>query len=228
MPTSTGEPPRDPGRELPREGIELIKVFEGCPDGDPATPGIDAYLDPVGIWTIGWGHAIPWRGGFLRGSEHAATARSLYPGGLTVAQAEALLRDDVGATAERVRRLAPATIDDGAYGALLSFAFNVGCGALERSTLLKRLKAGDRQAAADQFLAWDKARVGSVLTALPGLTRRRRAERALFVGADWRTAAGLRATTRGGRAPRIEPEARVRPETPAEDAADAGDRANPL
>ena len=40
-------------RDVPQEGIELIKSFEGIPDGDPTTVRINAYLDPVGIWTIG-------------------------------------------------------------------------------------------------------------------------------------------------------------------------------
>ena len=61
-------------RDVPREGIELIKSFEGIPDGDPTTVRIDAYLDPVGIWTIGWGHAITHNGRFLRGAQNKAVA----------------------------------------------------------------------------------------------------------------------------------------------------------
>ena len=202
-------------RPVPREGVELIKAFEGIPDGDPGTPGIDAYLDPVGIWTIGWGHAIPWRGEFLRGEVNRAVARSMYPGGITLDEAEALLRGDLAGTAAEVTRLAGRSLADGPFGALVSFAFNVGCGALARSTLLRRLNAGEMGAAADQFLAWDKGRIGGVLRPLAGLTRRRRAERALFLGQDWRAAAALRGTTRGP-AERIGADARVRPESPEE------------
>src|SRR5882724_4219305 len=72
-------------RQMPDEGLELVKSFEGIPDGDPTTGNLDAYLDPLGIWTIGWGHALPASGGgWLRGPENKATARAAYPGGLTV------------------------------------------------------------------------------------------------------------------------------------------------
>jgi lysozyme len=57
-----------PLRDVPDEAVELIKAFEGIPDGDSSTVNIDAYLDPVGIWTIGWGHAIPHKGEWLRGA----------------------------------------------------------------------------------------------------------------------------------------------------------------
>jgi GH24 family phage-related lysozyme (muramidase) len=203
-----------PLRDVPDEGIELIKSFEGIPDGDPGTVNVDAYLDPVGIWTIGWGHAIPFRGGLLRGAENKATARALYPGGITRAQAEALLRGDLIDTAAAVLELVKVEIDDGQFGALVAFAFNVGIGALGKSTLLRRLNAGDHADAADQFLAWDKGRVDGVLQALAGLTRRRRAERALFLGEDWRAVAATRGVTRG-RAEVVDPSARIRPEAPA-------------
>ncbi|MBK1616057.1 glycoside hydrolase family 24 [Rubrivivax gelatinosus] len=181
-------------RDMPDEGLELVKSFEGIPDGDPRTVNIDPYLDPVGIWTIGWGHAIADSAGrWLRGPAAAAQARALYPGGITKAQAETLLRADLLDACRDVQALATVALDDGAFGALVSFCFNLGAGALQKSTLLKKLNAGDAAAAADQFLVWDKARVDGVLQPLPGLTRRRRAERALFLGQDWRAAAGLRA-----------------------------------
>ncbi|MDE2148094.1 MAG: lysozyme, partial [Burkholderiales bacterium] len=178
-----------PLRDVPEEGIELIQSFEGIPDGDPSTVNIDPYLDPVGIWTIGWGHAITYRGSFLRGAQNQALARSLYPGGITRSQAQTLLRGDLLDTAAAVSRLVTVALDDGEFGALVSFAFNAGSGNLAKSTLLRRLNAGDRAGAADQFLAWNQGRVNGVLQPLPGLTRRRRAERALFLGQDWRAAA---------------------------------------
>ncbi|MDE2276155.1 MAG: lysozyme, partial [Burkholderiales bacterium] len=107
-----------PLRDVPEDGIELIQSFEGIPDGDPSTVNIDAYLDPVGIWTIGWGHAITYQGGLLRGSQNKAIARSLYPGGITRAQAQALLRGDLVDTAAAVGRLVTVDLDDGQYGAL--------------------------------------------------------------------------------------------------------------
>jgi lysozyme len=212
MPTRIGTPA--PLREVPREGLELIKAFEGIPDGDPSTVNIDAYLDPVGIWTIGWGHAIPYKGEFLRGAQNRAIARALYPGGITRAQAEALLRADLIDTSAAVLRLVAVPLNDGAFGALVSFAFNVGTGALGKSTLLRLLNAGDRAGAAQQFLAWDKGRINGVLHPLPGLTRRRRAERAMFLGENWRAAGGVVAVSRS-----VKPRARTRtptaPPTPA-------------
>ena len=183
-------------RDVPQDGIELIKSFEGIPDGDPTTVRIDAYLDPVGIWTIGWGHAIKHQGAFLRGAQNRSIARSLFPGGITREQAEALLRGDLVDTAACVARLAPRA-NDNQFAALVSFAFNAGVTALQKSTLMRKLLAGDLLGAADQFLVWNKARNGQgVLIELAGLTRRRRAERALFLGQDWRAASASRSRGR--------------------------------
>lgn len=181
--------PANPLRDVPQEAIELIKSFEGIVDGDPRTVNLDAYLDPVGIWTIGWGHAVRFRGQFLRGAENRGIARALFPGGITRAQAEALLRGDLVDFASNVLALVKVPLADTQFGALVSFAFNVGVGALGQSTLLRKLNARDLAGAADQFLVWNKGRKNGVLVELPGLTRRRRAERALFLGQDWRAAA---------------------------------------
>ena len=78
----------------------------------------------------------------------------------------------------------------------MALVFNIGAGNLAASTLLRKVNAGDFAGAAEQFLVWDKARVNGVLQPLPGLTRRRRAERALFMGQDWRAAAAV-GVTRG-------------------------------
>jgi lysozyme len=181
-----------PLRDVPDDALELIKSFEGIPDGDPSTVNIDAYIDPVGIWTIGWGHAIAHQGGWLRGAENKAVARALYPGGITKAQAETLLRGDLLDSARDVLRLVKVGLDDGQFGALISFAFNLGAGNLGQSTLLRMLNSGDYGGAADQFLRWNMGTINGVKQPLPGLTRRRGAERALFLGEDWRAAAGVR------------------------------------
>jgi len=186
MPTVIKKPPL---RAASDDAVELIKSFEGIPDGNPSTVNIDAYLDPVGIWTIGWGHAIHYKGEWLRGAANRTIARAMYPGGITKAQAEQLLRADLLDTSAAVSLRLKVTVTDAQFGALLSFAFNLGAGALGQSTLLRKLNAGDFSGAADQFLVWNKARVNGVLTELPGLTRRRRAERAMFLAQDWRAAA---------------------------------------
>jgi len=177
-----------PLRETPLQAIQLIKSFEGLPDGDPSTTNLDAYLDPLGIWTIGWGHVVLFQGRPLRGAQNRAIARRLYPGGITIAQAEALLRADLLDRSPSLLQLAKVPLDDGQFGALMSFAFNCGLANLAASTLLRLLDARNYAAAADQFLVWNKGRKDGVLVELPGLTRRRRAERAMFLGQDWRAA----------------------------------------
>ncbi len=196
-----------PLRDVPLQAIELIKAFEGIPDGDPSTVNIDAYLCPAGIWTIGWGHAIVDGGGQLKGLANKTRARALYPGGITREQAQLLLQADLLPRCASVLSLVKTRpLDDGMLGALVAFVFNVGAANLAVSTLLKCLNAGDRAGAAEQFLAWDKARVNGVLQALAGLTRRRRAERALFLGQDWRAAAGAAPRSRATLAPLPVPE----------------------
>jgi GH24 family phage-related lysozyme (muramidase) len=64
-----------PLRDVPQAAVELIKSFEGIPDGDPGTVRIDAYLCPAGVWTIGWGHALVDGGAQLKGAGKKARAR---------------------------------------------------------------------------------------------------------------------------------------------------------
>ncbi|HOL36295.1 MAG TPA: lysozyme [Rubrivivax sp.] len=180
-----------PLRETPAEAVELIKSFEGLPDGDPGTVNLDAYLDPLGIWTIGWGHAVVHEGRQLKGAQNKAVARRLYPGGITVAQAETLLRADLLERSAGLLQLVKVPLADGQFGALMSFVFNCGLANFAASTLLRLLNARNHVAAADQFLLWNKGRKNGVLVELPGLTRRRRAERAMFLGHDWRAEGGL-------------------------------------
>ena len=163
--------------DINQKAIDLIKSYEGIPDGDPATVNIDPYLDPVNIWTIGWGHAIRYGGRFLKGEADRAQMHALYPEGITLAQAEALLHADLIDTGRDVSTMLAVEVSDNEFGALTSFAFNLGSGNLRSSTLLKKLNAGDRAGAADQFTRWVYAD-GKML---PGLVKRRAAERALFL-----------------------------------------------
>jgi lysozyme len=202
-------------RDVPQEAVDLIKAFEGIPDGDPSTVNIDAYLCPANVWTIGWGHAIMDGGVQLKGAGGKAKARALFPGGITREQAEALLRGDLIPRAAQLCRLLKVEVSDAQFGALMALLFNIGGANLAASTLLRKLNAGDVNGAADQFLAWDKARVNGVLQALAGLTRRRRAERAMFLGQEWRTIAGVTRSRSRGAAIEVLPV----PEMPAEDRA---------
>lgn len=133
--------------------IPLIKEFEGCK--------LKAYKCPADVWTIGYGHTD----GVKEGDE------------ITQQEADRLLADDVHSFSAGVQRLVTSDINRNQLGALTSFAFNVGLGNLRHSTLLRLVNKGDFVGAANQFSRWNKAG-GKVLA---GLTRRREAERQLFL-----------------------------------------------
>jgi lysozyme len=137
-----------------QRGLDLIKSFEGL--------SLRAYRDPVGIWTIGYGHTGP----------------EVGPGDvITTAQAETLLRNDLTRFENGVRSLVKVPLTSNQFSALVSFAFNVGTGALTQSTLLTRLNQRDYQGAANEFSRW----VYGGGQVLPGLVRRREAEKQLFL-----------------------------------------------
>jgi lysozyme len=156
-------------RAVCNDAIALIKSFEG----DATQP----YLDPVGIWTIGWGHAIKWQGQYLRGSGVLQQVKALYPYGITVDQAENLLSGDLMETGAGVLAIVSVTLTDNQYGALTSFAFNLGVSKLHSSTLLKDVNAKNFSAAANEFPRWCYANGKP----FPGLLNRRNAERELFL-----------------------------------------------
>ena len=133
-------------------GKDLIKQFEGCK--------LKAYLCPAGVPTIGYGHTV----GVSLGRE------------ITQKQADTLLDIDYAQFLRDVEALLKVPVNENQLGALTSFAFNLGVGALKKSTLLKLLNGGDPSSAAKEFDKWTKA--GGVV--LPGLVKRRAAERALF------------------------------------------------
>ncbi|AOJ89809.1 muraminidase [Burkholderia sp. MSMB0856] len=137
------------------QGIALIKQFEGL--------RLARYLDAVGKPTIGYGHLI------------LPNERFTRP--LTPAEAEALLRRDLRGAELNLRKLLRVPVTQQQFDALMSFVFNLGAGRLRSSTLLRYLNASASARAADQFLVWNKA--GG--KPLAGLTKRRQAERALFL-----------------------------------------------
>ncbi|WP_296445495.1 lysozyme [Rhodoferax sp. UBA5149] len=164
-------------REVSQAGVDLVKSFEGIPDGDPTTVNIDPYLDPIQIWTIGWGHAIRQNGRYLRGPGDRAAAYALYAGGITKPQAERLLEADLIDVGRDLLPSVRVPLSDNEFAALVSFAFNLGVNNLKSSTLLRELNEGDRVAAADQFSRW----VLADGVKMAGLVRRRQAERDLFM-----------------------------------------------
>lgn len=164
-------------REINQAGVDLVKSFEGLLDGDPSTVNLDPYPDPIKIWTIGWGHVIRQDGRNLVGDAHRSIAFSMYPEGITLQQAEELLRADLLDACRDVQRLVKVPLTDNEFAALVSFTFNLGATNFGTSTLLRVLNDGDRWTAAEQFGRWVLARG----VRLEGLSRRRRAERDLFI-----------------------------------------------
>ena len=142
-------------------GVALIKAHEGL--------RLQAYQDPVGVWTIGYGHTT------------AAGPPKVERGmKITDAGADAILRQDLAKFEGYVSSAVKVPLNQNEFDALVSFTFNLGPGNLRSSTLLKKLNAGDRAGAADEFLKWTKAGGKT----LPGLVKRREAERALFRAPD--------------------------------------------
>ncbi|PDO81613.1 lysozyme [Kosakonia sacchari] len=144
---------------ISNRGIAFIKQFEGM--------RLTAYQDSVGVWTIGYGWTQSVDGKPIRA-------------GMAIKEdtAERLLRTGLVGYESDVSKLVKVKLTQGQFDALVSFAYNLGARALSTSTLLKKLNAGDYRGAADEFLRWNKAG-GQVLA---GLSRRRAAERELFLG----------------------------------------------
>jgi lysozyme len=145
--------------EINDAGIELIKSFEGVK--------LVPYKDPIGIPTIGIGATF-----YQDGRKVAMTDPPM-----TEVQVTELLKFHLNKFEQGVSSIVKVPLNSNQFSALVSFAFNCGIGNLQGSTLLKKLNALDYLSAADQFLVWNKAG-GKELS---GLTRRRKAERDLFL-----------------------------------------------
>ena len=141
-----------------QSGISLIKGFEG--------KRLNAYYDGVGVWTIGFGTIKYPNGVWVKKGDTC-----------TEAQAESYLKNDLVKFENAINRLVKVPLNQNQFDALSSFTYNLGETNLSSSTLLKKLNAKDYAGTADQFLRWNKAG-GKVMN---GLTRRREAERILFL-----------------------------------------------
>jgi lysozyme len=145
--------------KISQDGINLIKHYEGL--------RTKAYLDSVGVATIGYGHTKGVKLGMM----------------ITETKAEELLKQDLEYFENKVLDLVKVNLLQNQFDALVSFVFNVGEGNLKKSTLLKKLnktiyfRQQELEDIANEFLKWDKAG-GKVL---PGLTKRRQAERMMFL-----------------------------------------------
>lgn len=141
-------------RHASEDGLRLIRRFEGF----SAVP----YLCPAGYLTVGYGHVVKNPDAFRQP--------------ITEDEATEILTVDVETAERAVLRLIAAPLTDGQFDALVSFTFNLGAGALQRSTLRRKVNREDHEDAAAEFLRW----VWAGGRKLNGLIRRRQAEAALY------------------------------------------------
>jgi lysozyme len=142
-----------PAMTYSKSGAALTERFEQC--------RLVAYWDALGkVWTIGWGHT--------RGVAQGLTCIQ--------AQADAWLPEDMALCEADVNSHVTVPLTQNEFDALCDFSFNLGCEALNSSTLLKQLNAGNYKAAAAEFQKWDHA--GGQVVA--GLLTRRLAEQDVF------------------------------------------------
>ena len=140
-------------------GLELIKDFEGFSS--------TSYLDVVNIPTIGWGNTYYENGTKVKLGEQ-------------ISKTDALKLLEVVANRDFADKIFPAIkvkVTQSQFDAMVSLAYNIGTGAFLKSTLLKKVNAGDFAGAGEEFLRWNKAGGKEVL----GLTRRREREKQLFL-----------------------------------------------
>jgi len=145
---------------IPMAGVALIAESEGL--------RLAAYKCPAGVWTCGWGETDG-VGPKTRWSKAYADQRFC---------------DSLSERTEAVRAMVTVETTDHQMAALVSLAYNIGNGGLQRSSVLAAHNRGDHIAAARAFGLWNKARVNGVLTVLPGLVSRRARESALYLTPD--------------------------------------------
>jgi lysozyme len=143
-------------RHITQEGLDLIKRFEGF------SPTI--YICPAGYPTIGYGHVV-------RNEE-----KERFNAGIDQEQGEDLLRCDAQVAERAVLRLITVPLTDGQFDALVSFTFNLGSGALQRSTLRRKVNREEHEDVPAQFKRW----VWAGGRKLRGLYIRRKAESGLY------------------------------------------------
>lgn len=142
-------------RRVNQETVDLIKRWEGF--------RAEPYKCPAGVDTIGYGHTA---------------TKSLMKRGTKITEARAvkLLKADLAIYEKAISEMVEVDLTDGQFGALVSWCFNVGVGAAQRSTLVKKLNAGDYESVPKELARWNKA--GNKVTA--GLANRRAAEAGLW------------------------------------------------
>jgi lysozyme len=143
--------------------IDLVKRYEGL--------FLKSYYCPASIVTIGWGSTMYQDGRKIKMGDV-----------ITLAQAEELLMWELN---NKTIALHGLNLNQNQFDACLSFIYNLGIGAFNKSTLLKKIKVNpDDATIKDEFMKWNKARVNGQLVVLKGLTNRRTAEVALYYKKD--------------------------------------------
>ena len=147
--------------EFLSQALDIIREFEGFRE--------KAYVDTDGTPVIGYGLS-------------RVDGRKVNLGDrISVAKADAVLNTEVQHLREKIESMVKVELNSNQLSALTSFAFNVGIYGLESSTLLKKLNTGDYLGAAEEFTRWNKATIRGRKTPLAGLTRRRKAEKQMFL-----------------------------------------------
>lgn len=149
-------------RPVAAEAINLIKEFEGFEN--------QAYIDTDGTPVIGYGLS------------KIADKPVQIGDCISVKQADAALKQQLKIIQQELDQVIKVKLSDRQSSALTSLAFNVGVDFVQNSTLIEKLNTGDYKGSANEFLRWDKANIGGELVQIPGLIRRRQAERQLFLG----------------------------------------------
>ena len=144
-------------RNITQNGLDLIKRFEGF--------SRTVYFCPAGYPTIGYGHVV-------KDDED-------FSAGIDESQAEELLRQDAQIAERTVLRLINVPLTDGQFDALVSFTYNLGGGALQRSTLRRKINREEHAEVPEQFMRW----VWAGGRKLKGLVRRRAAEAIFYQSA---------------------------------------------
>ena len=142
-------------------GLATVKEFEGL--------RLKAYKCPAAVWTIGYGHTSA-------AGNPIVTPEFV----ITKDEAEEILERDMVQYEDGVKKLVKVEITQGQFDALVDFAYNAGVGALQKSTLLKKVNAEKFDEVPAEFMKWTKGGGKE----LPGLVRRRRAEVKLWRGLD--------------------------------------------
>lgn len=167
-------------------GIELIKHFEGLHDGDLKQIGAQPKMDPVGIWTVGYGHAL-WneaKNDWFRGEKDRAIVYKMYPG-MSEASATLLLKIDIPKyEAAVVQMISRRDLTDDQFSALVSFAFNCGTHYNNKLGIKMPYKIwkniDDRMDDITLFNYWRSSVITAGGRELPGLVKRRESEAWLY------------------------------------------------